>query len=653
MDAFALAVPMMGGTGAHPPQDACTYARWCSGLDFFALTDHAESLTPAHWAAEKAAMRQCAALAGPPEDPDLVPFTGFEWTQVGLTPADHYGHRNVIFRDLGEADLPARPIAAGGLARDGMKAQGIDAWTTAGAAIRGLPDLPVYAEILALRKALANLDRCPDGPVRDLPLDCMEEAPTPRDLFGKLDEWGLDALVIPHGTTWGFYTPPGATWDKGLAPSNQDPDRQRLIEVYSGHGGAEEHRTWRHALPDGAGGWTCPEPTDAFEACCWRAGEIIRGRCGDAPVDVCEGRVAKARADYLALGSAGFRAVPGATLEDWGDCGVCADCFVPAMDHRPGSSVQAILAGASFEGGAPTHADFGLIASSDNHAGRPGTGFKEVNRPELTDAGGPVSPGWLGITYGRPERPTAATRGAEALPDIPAPQQVFAERQASFFATGGLVAVHAAGRDRGAIWDALQRREVYGTSGPRILLWFDHVAGGATHLMGSDVTDPAPTFTVRALGAMEQVAGCLPEAADGPPGSVARDVCLGECDRPGDTRVPLDRLEVVRIRRQQSPDDALADLIEDPWRTFDCPEEGACAATFTDPDPPGPAVLYYVRALQRPTPTINAANVRCEGEACDPCYGDWRGRDADDCLADAAHRAWSSPIFVTVPDDPG
>ena len=29
---------------------------------------------------------------------DVIPFIGFEWTQVGTTPDEHYGHKNVIFK---------------------------------------------------------------------------------------------------------------------------------------------------------------------------------------------------------------------------------------------------------------------------------------------------------------------------------------------------------------------------------------------------------------------------------------------------------------------------------------------------------------------------------------------------------------------------
>jgi hypothetical protein len=654
MDAFALAVPMMGGTGVRPADDACDYARWCSGLDFFALTDHAESLTPEHWAATKTAARQCAALAGSEEDPDLVPFVGFEWTQVGATPAQHYGHRNVLFPGLEEDQLPARPIAAAGLARDGMRANGVGALQAVGAALRGLPDLGIYREMLQLRNAIEDMGTCPDGvPVRDLSPDCMELAETPVDLFDKLDEWGFPALVIPHGTTWGFYTPPGATWDKGLRPSQQDADKQRLIEVYSGHGSAEEYRSWRGSVLQEGAAPVCPAPTDEHEACCWRAGELMRARCGDASADVCEAKVVKARADTLSLGSVGFRALPGTTVEDWGDCGVCTDCFAPAMDHRPGSSVQAILAGASFEDGEPTHANFGILASSDSHGARPGTGFKETLRTELTEAGGPVSKRWLGITTGRPEAPVAESRGHELVAELPSHQQIYSERQASFFTTGGLVAVHSEGRSRQAIWEALHRREVYGTSGPRILLWFDLVdESGARSPMGSEVEAAHPRFSIKALGALEQQPGCADPEDGGPPGDIATRVCLGECARPGATRTGLERLEIIRIRRQQTPDEDLADLIEDPWQTVDCPAEGACIAEVEDTDALARPALYYVRAVQVATLGVNLGGLRCADADCtemEPCYGDWRTDDADDCLAPGQERAWSSPIFVTPP----
>src|SRR3569833_1158500 len=61
-DAFVFSLPVFGGTGAHPPAEACDFARYCSSLDFFSLTDHAETLTPRQWGESKKVLRQCSAV---------------------------------------------------------------------------------------------------------------------------------------------------------------------------------------------------------------------------------------------------------------------------------------------------------------------------------------------------------------------------------------------------------------------------------------------------------------------------------------------------------------------------------------------------------------------------------------------------------------
>jgi hypothetical protein len=99
-DAFTRSLPMLQGEGAHPPADACDFARFCSDLDFWSINDHAEAITPQHWAETKETIRQCNAVAGDPKNPDVVAFLGWEWTQVGMTPADTTATRTSSSRTL-------------------------------------------------------------------------------------------------------------------------------------------------------------------------------------------------------------------------------------------------------------------------------------------------------------------------------------------------------------------------------------------------------------------------------------------------------------------------------------------------------------------------------------------------------------------------
>src|SRR5207253_2331974 len=295
---------------------------------------------------------------------------------------------------------------------------------------------------------------CPRGiDTRQLPADCYETADTPQELFEKLSQWGFDVIVIPHGTTWGLYTPPGSTFDKQLTVAQHDPEKQTLFEVYSGHGNSEEYRAWKAVDRAADGTPVCPEPTREYEPCCWRAGEIVRARCDDVPAEECERRVRVARANYLAAAGPGRAPIPDSEGEDGKDCGQCRDCFNPAFNYRPGNSVQYALAASNFDDPAhPRRFRFGFIASSDNHSARPGTGYKEFARHGMTEATGPRDAAWFAriVPHSAPAPESVpvdiTTQGGDN--PIRNLQILDFERQASFFMTGGLVAVHAEGRDR-------------------------------------------------------------------------------------------------------------------------------------------------------------------------------------------------------------
>ncbi len=666
LDAFMMALPTGGGEGAHPVSDACDFARHCSGLDFWSINDHAIAITETAWDDTVEAIRQCNAVTDA-ANPDMTTFLGWEWTQMGTHPGNHYGHKNVIIRGLADDEIPTRPIAAAtppdatdrdpdqiNPGRLGMGLLGV---------VRPSQDT---FDLIRYFDGLIQLTENPcdeDVPVRDLPGDCFESTVDPAGLFAKLDDWGFESMVIPHGTTWGLYTPRGSAWDKQLVGDMHDPNRQQLIEVYSGHGNSEEYRDWKEIEIAADGTRSCPAPRDDFLPSCWQAGRIIESRCLEVgeSAEECANRAATARQHFVDAGLPGHSVVPGVKPEDWLDSDQCRDCFQPSFNYRPKSSVQYIMALRNFDDpDSPRRFDFGFMASSDNHLARPGTGYKEVFRTSNTEARLPQAGGkFLGGLRGE----LVVDPEPRSLPyDPDNPGSFFnareAERSSSFFLTGGLTAVHSEGRDREAIWDAMERKEVYGTSGPRILLWFDLLnapgsRGRPVAMGGEAALDEDPIFQVRAVGSFEQKPGCPADSLTALGSEETERLCRGECYHPSDERRQITRIEIVKVRPQIVAGEPVEPLIEDPWRIYECdPNPEGCAVTFTDADfqSEGRDALYYVRAIEAPILAINADGLRCEFDelgqclSVDICYGD--SDPNDDCLAETEQRAWSSPIFI-------
>ena len=301
--------------------------------------------------------------------------------------------------------------------------------------------------------------------------------------------------------------------------------------------------------------------------------------------------------------------MPGARPEEWLDAGQCRDCDQPAFNYRPRGSAQYIMALRNFDDpGEPRRERFGFISSSDNHYARPGTGYKEIFRHGNTESRERVfgGSGPVARLFARPEEdPVAESRPFDYETTKLAGFQLFeTERQASFFLTGGLIAVHAAGRDRGAIWKSLMRKEVYGTSGPRILLWFDLLnapgSRGQEMPMGSEIEMSSnPVFRVRAVGSFEQKPGCPDYAVSSLSEERLQHLCKGECYNPSDRRRLITRIEVIRIQPQNHPDEPVAALIQSPWRSFACepdPSSRRMAAT--------PCTTFAPSRLRSPASTL-------------------------------------------------
>jgi hypothetical protein len=154
---------------------------------------------------------------------------------------------------------------------------------------------------------------------------------------------------------------------------------------------------------------------------------------------------------------------------------------------------------------------------------------------------------------------------------------------------------------------------------------------------------------VRAVGSLEQSDGCPESTLDALGPDRTASLCAGECYLPTDRRRRIHRIDVVRIRPQTRPGQEVAELIDDPWRSFPCPDDpSGCVATFVDPEFSTLArdTVYYARAFEEPTPTVNGRQPECTAEADGACTEVALCADTGTCISDYAHRAWSSPIYV-------
>lgn len=639
-DAFWRSLPMHQGEGPRPPAAACDFARFCSQLDFWALTDHAETLSPRHWRESIASVRECNAAAG---STDTVTFLGWEWTQAGEGREGHYGHRTVLLRDVDGPGVPERPIAAPNRSFAAWRAPET-LWQRWRWPVLDLAHARRYLEFNHYRDELRSVPLCPPGrEVRSLPPGCHEVAATPAELFGKLGQWGVDSLVVVHGMAGDLESSSGTAVD-----AEDRPELHALFEIYLGHGRVEQDRAWHSETCNEHGTFASPTASADCPPCCSPAGEPTAEACGESGACGCRRLVDAAPGSYREVGRSGFRLNPDASGEDWKDCGQCRDFLNPALRYRPEGAAQHALARRFDDRGMPRHFRFGFVGSSASHSARPGRGCND--RFTVDSGGGP----------GAPRR---ELRGGDAPARDPNPLATVVQGavnhglRSRFPCTGGLSAVHATGRGREEIWSALRRREVYATSGDRILLWFDLLNSSEGPLpMGAEVgLGVDPIFRVRAIGAAEQLPGCpgLLEAELSP--ARLAELCEGECHHPGAGRRVIVRIEVVRIRPQQQPGEAIDPLIEDPWRQFACPADPAgCVVEFSDPEfvATGRETLYYVRAIQEPSLGIDASGLRCETEASDrgervrpSCREDCTGF-AGGCLGVDEERAWSSPIFV-------
>lgn len=256
----------------------------------------------------------------------------------------------------------------------------------------------------------------------------------------------------------------------------------------------------------------------------------------------------------------------------------------------------------------------GIIASTDSHLSAPGA----VNEASFPGHGG------AGQTN-RDEIPPGL------VDDVS-------------FSPGGLAVLWAEENSREALFQAMRRKETYGTSGPRIVL---RMFAGWDY--GDDMCD-ASDFAQRGYDGGVPMGGTLLGVGSAPRFAVSALSDAGVAGAPG---ALLERIQLVKgwledgEARFAVVDVAGEDRGDLAPGSCDPRDDGSTelCQVYTDPDfdPEVPA-FWYVRVLEQPTCRWHTLQCDAAGVTCPVDDPAWAG-----CCADAPRtqreRAWSSPVW--------
>jgi hypothetical protein len=268
---------------------------------------------------------------------------------------------------------------------------------------------------------------------------------------------------------------------------------------------------------------------------------------------------------------------------------------------------------------------FGLIGSTDTHFGTPGMVDEDDYKGH---AAGTVS----------------ARFGVPPYPDRPD------------FTSGGLAVLYAEENSRGALFQAMKRREAYGTSGPRIVARFFGGWGYAE--------DMCRTAGFASAG----YAGGVPMGSDlpvRPEGASAPTFALSALRDPGDHGVASTALQRMQIIKSWEKNGETLERVHEVAGSPNnrarvdldtCQPEGegfgSLCTVWRDPDfDPEAHAAYYARIVENPS-------CRWTGWTCMRAGVDCDAGNVPDGLAQCCdtsipktlqERAWTSPIWYTPP----